>query len=487
VIDERRVFERFHEALDVEPRPGAYERLQTALAKNPVSPRRWPQSVFRRPETRVAIAGWVAVFLAVALATVFLAARLYAPITVKPPTVTPPPGGGNSQAVGWVKFITPQDGMVITQGSLLVTHDAGRHWQLSLAQGPDANGFTFVRFVDPQQIVVLTGEPMMSETLKGTLILHVTTDGGAHWVSNPIAAATVSGIGDWTYVGEETYFINAREGWQLGRFYLDVCDVAPPAEHSGHDATDVQPSPCPTTHGALKATVIYRTADSGAHWAEVARVDTSHPTSHGLKLDAGTGSGSFAFATNLVFVDSEHGYVTVREADSTGRLYVSQDGGTNWARADLPAPPGGWGGTSGPVLTTLTFFDQHGVVEVRMASGARYTYTTSDSGLTWANAHRVPGEDNYGNLAFADADHWWLYDGSSLSETVDAGATWRPVKTRLPAAGDRLVSISATGDVLWATVAPASACDPSNLAECNFLIRSDDGGITWSVVRVATG
>jgi photosystem II stability/assembly factor-like uncharacterized protein len=482
LIDERRVFERFHEALDVQPRPGAYERLRTALAARPVRPRRWPQSVLRRPESRIAIAGWVAVFLAIAMATVFVAARLYAPIMVKPPpTVQPsPPAGGRAPAVGTVDFITPQDGLVITQGSLLVTHDGGQHWQMSPAFGPS---FTFVKFVDPRQIVLLTGEPRMSDLIKGTLVLHATTDGGAHWVSYPIAAARVTGMGDWTFLSEWTYFINAREGWQQDSFYLDVCEVASPA-HNGHDADQVEPSPCTTTHPALKALVIYRTTDSGAHWTEVARVDTNHPTSHGLQLIREISQG---FETGLVFIDSEHGYMALPETDGTRRLYVSQDGGSNWTRAELSAPPGGWGGTSGPDLTTLAFFGARGVVVVRMANGTRYTYTTSDSGFTWANAHAIPGGDSYGNLAFADADHWWLIDRNALYESDDAGATWRTVQTKLPAAGDQFSSVSASGRILWATVAPASACDPSKLADCNFLIRSVDGGVTWSVVKVAIG
>jgi photosystem II stability/assembly factor-like uncharacterized protein len=484
LIDERRVFERFHEALDTEPRLGAYERLQTALAARPVRPRRWPQSVLQRPQDRIAIGALVvAVFLAAAVATVFVAARLYAPITVKPPpTVQPsPPASGNAPSVGTVAFTTPQDGLVITQGSLLVTHDGGQHWQMSLAFGPS---FPFVKYVDPRQIVLLTGEPRMSDLVKGTLVLHATTDGGAHWVSNPIAAARVTGMGDWTFLSEWTYFINAREGWQEDNFYLDVCDVASPAEHNGLDATNVEPSPCTTTHPAIKAIIIYRTTDSGTHWTEVARVDANDRTSHGLQFEPGISNG---FDTGLTFIDSEHGYTTVRGSDGTSRLYVSKDGGSNWTRAELPAPTGGWGGTSGPDLTTLTFFGARGVVVVRMANGTRYTYTTSDSGFTWANAHAIPGEDSYGNLAFTDADHWWLIDGNALYESDNAGATWRTIKTKLPAVGDRFTSISAIGRILWATVAPASACDPSNLADCNFLVLSVDGGVTWSVVKVAIG
>ena len=41
-MDEHVLFERLHDALDIEPRPGAYERLRIALTKSPARPHRWP-------------------------------------------------------------------------------------------------------------------------------------------------------------------------------------------------------------------------------------------------------------------------------------------------------------------------------------------------------------------------------------------------------------------------------------------------------------
>ena len=41
-MDERILFAQFHEALDVEPRPGAYERMRIAMTNHPVVIKRRP-------------------------------------------------------------------------------------------------------------------------------------------------------------------------------------------------------------------------------------------------------------------------------------------------------------------------------------------------------------------------------------------------------------------------------------------------------------
>jgi hypothetical protein len=69
-------FERLHDALDVEPPPGAYERLRIALAKSPATPQAWP--VLRMGGTKMGFrlaAGLAVIALAVAIFAAFLAAH----------------------------------------------------------------------------------------------------------------------------------------------------------------------------------------------------------------------------------------------------------------------------------------------------------------------------------------------------------------------------------------------------------------------------
>jgi len=72
-MDERILFDRFHEALDAEPRPGAYDRLRIALAKSPVKAQRRPLAMrWSRTGLRLAAVMTIAV-LAIAAAVALLA------------------------------------------------------------------------------------------------------------------------------------------------------------------------------------------------------------------------------------------------------------------------------------------------------------------------------------------------------------------------------------------------------------------------------
>lgn len=73
-MDEHMLFERFHQALDVEPRAGAYDRLRIALAHNPVMPQRWSVFSMSWPKMGLRLAAVMAiVVIVIAAAAAFLA------------------------------------------------------------------------------------------------------------------------------------------------------------------------------------------------------------------------------------------------------------------------------------------------------------------------------------------------------------------------------------------------------------------------------
>jgi hypothetical protein len=75
-MDERILFERLHNALDMAPRPDAYERLRVALAKSPARPERWPALRMRGSNMGLRLAAGLAfLVLAAALVAAFLAAH----------------------------------------------------------------------------------------------------------------------------------------------------------------------------------------------------------------------------------------------------------------------------------------------------------------------------------------------------------------------------------------------------------------------------
>jgi hypothetical protein len=73
-MDERILFERVHEALDIEPRPGGYERLRIALAKSPAQSQRGQAFEMRWSNMGLKFAaGFAVVALAAAIVAAFVA------------------------------------------------------------------------------------------------------------------------------------------------------------------------------------------------------------------------------------------------------------------------------------------------------------------------------------------------------------------------------------------------------------------------------
>jgi hypothetical protein len=75
-MEEQILFDRMHDALDVEPPAGAYERLRIALTKSPAKQNRWP--VLRMGGSKMAFrlaAGLAVIGLAAAIAAAFIAAH----------------------------------------------------------------------------------------------------------------------------------------------------------------------------------------------------------------------------------------------------------------------------------------------------------------------------------------------------------------------------------------------------------------------------
>jgi hypothetical protein len=73
-MEERYLFDRIHDALDIEPPAGSYERLRLALNKKPVNPRLWPALPMRWSNMSVRVAAGIAlVALAAATAAAIIA------------------------------------------------------------------------------------------------------------------------------------------------------------------------------------------------------------------------------------------------------------------------------------------------------------------------------------------------------------------------------------------------------------------------------
>lgn len=90
-MDDRVIFDRMHDALDIEPPAGAYERMRTALAKSPAKPHAWP--VLRMGGSKMGYR------LAAGLAVIALAAAIFAAFFAAHNATTGSVPAGSGQAI----------------------------------------------------------------------------------------------------------------------------------------------------------------------------------------------------------------------------------------------------------------------------------------------------------------------------------------------------------------------------------------------------
>jgi hypothetical protein len=112
-MDEPTLFDRFHEALAMEPRPGAYERMRFAMINRPVALMRLPafQMRWSKMGLRFTAAAIAAALIAIAVIGVFLVAR-HGPVGSVPAGGQKPPQamplGTQNLKAGTYAFSYPQ-------------------------------------------------------------------------------------------------------------------------------------------------------------------------------------------------------------------------------------------------------------------------------------------------------------------------------------------------------------------------------------------
>ena len=330
----------------------------------------------------------------------------------------PPPVFANANA-GWVTINT---GGRDATGTLYRTDDGGRHWNSVISW--DCGGATQIETTrDGREATIVLASYMCDGS-----VLH-TSDAGAHWTSSgiPLAASRcISIAGNCQFAFSQVEFVNTKEGFLFAQG--------------------------PT----LDRAEIFRTDDSGAHWAQTAASELAP------ELRAALVTCDHC----LYFTSTAHGWLIAIhssiEAMYSIRMFRTTDGGKDWQARSVPSP-----GT----LEAVRFFDANEIA-MTFHSGSHVNVATSaDDGATWTSRALPAGVDplemidaktwyalapgglertsDWGNswtlvgalpdnaccwLSFADASHGWAYSGSgSLYATADGGAHWTSLPT--PVAG----------------------------------------------------
>jgi photosystem II stability/assembly factor-like uncharacterized protein len=321
---------------------------------------------------------------------------------------------------------------------------------------PSANpaGYTYTNyFLDDSHAWVTESEA--SGAVTPYLVTYRTADGGKSWQRGTPLNTGIA------FLPPTEQFINASAGWLV---------------LANHDLA----------HAAWPE--VYATTDAGMHWELMAS-------------QAGSGemaANSLAGAADPSFVTTSTGWLTVDLYAPGGSgafnftqstVLVTHDGGRTWRLQPLPLKP-----SVGTVVDAPVFFGSQGIMVLHPIDPAAtlksVLLSTTNSGTTWTA--RTLEWPYIGSIQFVDRQHGWALAGPGsdfmkgadkvalpLYRTNDGGVTWMRVTTSLNLVNGRdlvtdihFVDRNTGFATIWNDTGPTQ------------LLRSDDGGQTWTVVAV---
>jgi photosystem II stability/assembly factor-like uncharacterized protein len=425
-MEEQQLFDKFHAAFDVEPRPGMRDRMRSALVSSPARPpaRTWSDVALPRASTRL-VAAALAILVVVAAVAGFLAVYQYAHRSIP----------ARTNFTGWCRqgldMVTASTGW---NGTDARTSDGGKTWQqISIpslpngSKGPPAEctfDASHAWFAEP------TGSVIQADHIA----VLATNNAGDTWQEGPPVAVQAGPEG-----GLQLAFTDLRHGW----LFVDTGSRA-----------------------------IFATSDGGAHWNPIAQ-----STASGLQtVVAGCG------VTGMTFVSTDRGWITWDCAAQGAGLpspvaaFISgtTDGGHSWSPLRLPSLPtaGAWTCAAVPPV----FTGDRGMLPVSCKGSGLWSavYRTVDAGDTW-NIGRPPAFVDLTQTALVDGSTAFGFSnnasGNDLYQTTDAGAHWIFVQKSL-FVGQTVNGYQFTDATNGFALTSTSAGTPW---------RSTDGGRTWSL------
>jgi photosystem II stability/assembly factor-like uncharacterized protein len=324
---------------------------------------------------------------------------------------------------------------------ILYTEDGGSTWTDRtppelVAEALNENESVWAHFLDSRTAWVIYAPQHTPPPVQAPVIWR-TVDRGLSWEASP--PLIVDSMEDF-FTPEGFASIGSEHGWLLVHVGAGM----------SHDYS-----------------YLFATEDGGVTWERIA-----DPYGIGIQSLPNTG---------LAFADPQFGWVTKDNLGIRPGAYFEQttDGGVNWEKVFLPAPPElDWFNESSLCKTSAPIFtgDQTGVLIVKcrlyediqnnIAWSLTYIYTTNDRGETWQHA-QLPSPVE--GLVFLDTGKGWAF-GRDHYRTSDGGGTWELVK-----------SVSWDGDFSY--VDPLNGWGVARNEAEIALVVTEDGGGSWQVIE----
>jgi len=361
-----------------------------------------------------------------------------------------------ANALGDFDLLTPQDGWVLLGNSLYATHTGGESWEEITPPDLGQRGIWAAHFLDPRQGWLLLAQA--GEAGEPSFVLAVTTDGGISWRGVPLPLFAQGDL-DARVASAHLFFVDGDTGWLVFRR---------------------------ATSANFDVGVLFRTTDGGETWT---------------RLAIPIGDPVYFSTTNL-------GWVAGGAAGD--EFYRTRDGGSTWERQDVPDAA-----AVGRRAYGLPRFEgaRRGQLPLVLSKGERSEvlfYATDDGGDSWRLAQVVPLDEELpaGSplpLSLLDATRWSLVlpakgrvlsqdQGGEVHSTTSydrgaAGIVALDMAAKDMAAKDMAAKPGDSGQVGWARYAAGDCAITADGPRCTQetrLLRTEDGGRTWSILSLPT-
>lgn len=354
------------------------------------------------------------------------------------PPVTPAspasaaPAGINAPIVAspgltFVQMIDEKNGWGITDTKVVRTDDGGVTWYDVTPPNSPALGYSAkAEFMDDMRGWVIV--PDAANSNAGTL--YRTSDGGASWKSISVPF----GFGD-------IQFIDASNGWAMASLGAGAGSMA---------------------------VAIFQTTDGGQTWAQNYINDPTQPGAANSLPLGGIKDG-------LTVTDMKNAWVGgVTYAPGVVYLYQTSDAGHSWNLNPVPVPAGYEQAefeTIGPKFVSSA--DAYLPVHISSQNGVMLAvYVSHDGGANWALTPTMIPQG--GLMDFVSPKDGFVWNASAFYETHDGAKTWTIIPPDV-AFGENFAGMD--------FISPATGFVLTNDATSKrTLYKTTDGGATWIIL-----
>ncbi len=329
-----------------------------------------------------------------------------------------------------IDMLTATSGWAVGgKGQIARTTDGGGTWQLvtppGMPQGAPNSVLVRLAATDPSHAWIAVAA--MGSNFRPPVTVYYTSDGGAAWQR---AATGQSGWPQMRFLTNSTGFLLLHEGVAAGSegvlllatsdggaHWTVVANGQPTAQNtsiifggdkSGFGFLDAQHGWL-TGNWAANSILLYVTADGGKTWTR-----PTLPLPPGLNADGGSAQSEPPY-----FFGTQDGVLPV-EFFHPGQpivFYRTADGGKTW-RPTTPLDGGG----NQPVYSVVS-------QSVIVASDGAKIYLSTDGGQNWASLQPNVSLAGLTQIDFTSATRGWALVKGRLLGTADGGKTWTQLGT----------------------------------------------------------